>query len=86
MRASGAAIGATLHKRIDARRWQAFVRNAKRLREGDVITEAGQSAVTSLGDLNDRIDDARESGRRSLLLLVRRGGDPRFVALGLEED
>ena len=58
----------------------------KGLREGDVITEAGQSAVTSLGDLNDRIDDARESGRRSLLLLVRRGGDPRFVALGLEED
>ena len=32
-----ARIGATLHKRIDLRRWQAFVRNAKRLREGDVI-------------------------------------------------
>ncbi|MBB3032999.1 tRNA preQ1(34) S-adenosylmethionine ribosyltransferase-isomerase QueA [Alteriqipengyuania lutimaris] len=35
--ASGAAIGATLHKRIDARRWQAFVRNAKRLRAGERI-------------------------------------------------
>ena len=32
-----ANIGATLHKRIDLRRWQAFIRNAKRLREGDVI-------------------------------------------------
>ncbi|MBW8754544.1 MAG: tRNA preQ1(34) S-adenosylmethionine ribosyltransferase-isomerase QueA [Sphingomonadales bacterium] len=32
-----ARIGATLHKRIDLRRWQAFVRNAKRLREGDRI-------------------------------------------------
>ncbi len=32
-----ARIGATLHKRIDLRRWQAFVRNAKRLREGDII-------------------------------------------------
>jgi len=32
-----ARIGATLHKRIDLRRWQAFVRNAKRLREGDLI-------------------------------------------------
>lgn len=32
-----AKIGATLHKRIDLRRWQAFVRNAKRLREGDCI-------------------------------------------------
>lgn len=32
-----ARIGATLHKRIDLRRWQAFVRNGKRLREGDRI-------------------------------------------------
>ena len=32
-----ARIGATLHKRIDLRRWQAFVRNARRLREGDTI-------------------------------------------------
>ncbi len=32
-----ARIGATLHKRIDLRRWQAFVRNAKRLKEGDPI-------------------------------------------------
>ena len=32
-----AKIGATLHKRVDLRRWQAFVRNAKRLREGDRI-------------------------------------------------
>ncbi|MCJ2177567.1 tRNA preQ1(34) S-adenosylmethionine ribosyltransferase-isomerase QueA [Novosphingobium album (ex Hu et al. 2023)] len=33
-----ARIGATLHKRIDLRRWQAFVRNAKRLKPGDRIT------------------------------------------------
>ncbi len=33
-----ARIGATLHKRIDLRRWQAFVRNAKRLKQGDTIT------------------------------------------------
>ncbi len=32
-----AQIGATLHKRIDLRRWQAFIRNAKRLKAGDVI-------------------------------------------------
>jgi len=30
-----AKIGATLHKRIGLRRWQAFVRNAKRLRVGE---------------------------------------------------
>jgi S-adenosylmethionine:tRNA ribosyltransferase-isomerase len=32
-----ARIGATLHKRIDLRRWQAFIRNAKRLKAGDAI-------------------------------------------------
>jgi S-adenosylmethionine:tRNA ribosyltransferase-isomerase len=41
-----ARIGATLHKRIDLRRWQAFVRNGKRLREGDTIEfPAGVSAA-----------------------------------------
>ncbi len=32
-----ARIGATLHKRLDLRRWQAFIRNAKRLKPGDRI-------------------------------------------------
>lgn len=32
-----ATIGATLHKRIDLRRWQAFVRNGKRLRLDDIV-------------------------------------------------
>ena len=36
-RRGDARIGATLHKRIDLRRWQAFVRNGRRLREGDAI-------------------------------------------------
>lgn len=36
-----ARVGATLHKRLDLRRWQAFVRNGKRLRAGDRIEFAG---------------------------------------------
>jgi len=56
----------------------------KGLRAGDIITEAGQKKVESPTDLEDRIADAREGGRKSLLLLVRRGGDPRFVALSIE--
>lgn len=36
-RRGDARIGATLHKRMDLRRWQAFIRNAKRLREGDTV-------------------------------------------------
>jgi len=57
----------------------------KGLRAGDIITEAGQQKVTSIAELEARMDEAREAGRKSLLLLVRRGGDPRFVALSLEE-
>ncbi|WP_083848219.1 DegQ family serine endoprotease [Oceaniovalibus guishaninsula] len=56
----------------------------KGIRAGDVITEAGQQKIASVADLEGRIDEAREAGRKSILLLVRRGGDPRFVALPLE--
>ncbi|WP_425342900.1 Do family serine endopeptidase [Sagittula salina] len=57
----------------------------KGLRAGDVITEAGQSTVRTVAELQDRIDEAKSEGRKSILLLVRRAGDPRFVALGLDE-
>ncbi len=57
---------------------------AKNLRPGDIITEAGQQRVTRIADLEARIAEAREAGRRSLLLLVRRGGEPRFVALAVD--
>ena len=43
-RRGDARIGATLHKRLDLRRWQAFVRNAKRLRPGDEV-DFGQGVV-----------------------------------------
>ncbi len=56
----------------------------KGLRAGDVITEAGQQKVTTLADLSTRLEQAREAGRKSILLLVRRNGEPRFVALSLE--
>lgn len=57
----------------------------KGMRAGDVITEASQQKLRGLSDLEDRIDEAREAGRKSILLLVRRAGEPRFVALSLEE-
>jgi serine protease Do len=56
----------------------------KGLRTGDVITEAGQQRVATAADLEARIAEAREGGRKSLLLLIRRGADPRFVALSVE--
>lgn len=58
----------------------------KGLRAGDVITEAGQQKVRTIRDFKDRIAEAKDAGRKSILLLVRRGGDPRFVALPIDED
>lgn len=55
----------------------------KGLRAGDVITEAGQQKVASIAELEARVAEAEEAGRKSLLLLVRRAGEPRFVALNL---
>ena len=57
----------------------------KGVRAGDLITEASQQKLRSITDLESRISEAREAGRKSVLLLVRRAGDPRFVALSLEE-
>ena len=46
-----ARIGATLHKREGLRSWWAFVRNAKRLRDGDVVDfGAGVTAIAVTRD------------------------------------
>jgi serine protease Do len=57
----------------------------KGLRAGDVITEAGQQKITSIAEFETRVEEVKTAGRKSLLLLVRRAGDPRFVALGLSD-
>jgi len=57
----------------------------KGLRAGDVITEVSQNPVRVPKDVVDRIEAARDAGRRSILLLVRSGGSGRFVALTLAE-
>ncbi|MBN2759460.1 MAG: Do family serine endopeptidase [Rhodobacteraceae bacterium] len=58
---------------------------AKGILPGDLITEANQQPVSSVAELRERAEAARDAGRKSLLVLLRRGGDPRFVALSLEE-
>ena len=71
---SGAGIGATLHKREGPRRWRAFVRNAKRLREGDRI-EFGHDVVAIA---SDRADDGSVAldfaGDEPVELLLERAG------------
>jgi S-adenosylmethionine:tRNA ribosyltransferase-isomerase len=46
-----ARIGATLHKRVSLREWQAFLRNAKRVREGERIDFG--SGVTAIAGPRD---------------------------------
>ncbi len=57
----------------------------KGLRPGDLIVEAGQQKINGPEDLEARVKEAREAGRKSFLMLIRRQGDPRFVALSLDE-
>lgn len=56
----------------------------KGMQEGDVITDAGQKPVRSVNDFQAQIDATAEAGRQSLLVLVRRDGQPRFVVLNVE--
>ena len=82
-RRGDARIGATLHKRIDLRRWQAFVRNAKRLRIGETVDfGAGVEAVAE-----DRLADGSVilafSGDEPVELLLERAGTmplPPYIA------
>ena len=84
-----ARIGVTLHKRIDLRRWQAFVRNAKRVKPGDEIHfSAGVSAVAE-----DRLEDGSFilafAGDEPVEVLLERAGRmplPPYIASKRELD
>jgi S-adenosylmethionine:tRNA ribosyltransferase-isomerase len=65
-----AKIGATLHKRIDLRRWQAFVRNGKRLRASDQIEFPAE--VTAIAE------ERHQDGSWTLRF---EGGDPVEILL-----
>jgi len=51
---------------------------------GDVIVEVGQEPVDSPDDVTSRIDQARQAGRKNVLMLLSRQGELRFVPLPLE--
>jgi serine protease Do len=58
---------------------------AKGVRPGDLIMEAAQEEVKSPGEVSGKIEEAKKSGRKSILLLVERQGDLRFIALRLDQ-
>ncbi|WP_439546428.1 tRNA preQ1(34) S-adenosylmethionine ribosyltransferase-isomerase QueA [Sandarakinorhabdus sp.] len=55
-RKGDATIGVTLHKREAANRWWSFVKNARRLRDGDVI-DFGQGSVVLAGTVIEKTGD-----------------------------
>ena len=58
---------------------------SKGIMPGDLITEAGQQKIATVADFNDRVEEARDGGRKSILLLIRRQGQPQFMALLVDE-
>ncbi len=56
-RRGDARIGATLHKREGPRRWRAFVRNGRRLREGDQIVFENGGGDVAIAIASDRGTD-----------------------------
>ncbi|WP_232492287.1 tRNA preQ1(34) S-adenosylmethionine ribosyltransferase-isomerase QueA [Novosphingobium kaempferiae] len=78
-----ARIGATLHKRIDLRRWQAFVRNAKRLKAGDRITFPADVTAISEERLPDGSWTLAFEGNEPVEVLLERAGQmplPPYIA------
>jgi serine protease Do len=51
------------------------------LRKGDVITDVAQKPIGSVEEVEELVSSAKSEGRQSVLLLVRREGQPRFIVL-----
>ncbi|MBI1206577.1 MAG: Do family serine endopeptidase [Azospirillum sp.] len=58
----------------------------KGMHPGDVIVEVSQQAVGNPADIAAKIQKARDEGKRSVLMLVDRQGDLRFVALAIGDE
>lgn len=78
-----ARIGATLHKREGLRRWRAFIRNAKRLREGELV-DFGQGVTATARDRAEDGSFALEfAGDEPVEVLLERAGTmplPPYIA------
>ncbi|HZV19654.1 MAG TPA: tRNA preQ1(34) S-adenosylmethionine ribosyltransferase-isomerase QueA [Sphingobium sp.] len=78
-----ARIGVTLHKRLGPRDWQVFVRNARRVRPGDIITFAAEVAAQAGERDSDGGMALRFLGEEPVELLLERAGQmplPPYIA------
>ncbi|HVF37016.1 MAG TPA: tRNA preQ1(34) S-adenosylmethionine ribosyltransferase-isomerase QueA [Sphingomicrobium sp.] len=86
-----AKVGATLHKREDLRSWWAFVRNAKRVRDGDTIDFAAGVSARAVRRDGDGAILLQFHGDEPVELLLERAGQmplPPYIAArrGTDED
>jgi serine protease Do len=56
----------------------------KGVRAGDVVVEVAQDDVKTTDQILSKVDEAKKAGRKSVLLLVDRQGDLRFVAVKID--
>ena len=59
---------------------------ARGINEGDIIRRLNQTAISSVQQLIDGIKAAKDSGRKSVLMLVESDGQTRFVSISFDED
>ena len=57
----------------------------KGIRPGDIIVEVAQEEVGSPDEVVEKIDAVKDNKRKSVLLLLQRQGDLRFVAVRIDE-
>jgi len=82
-RRGNAAVGATLHKREGPRRWRAFVRNARRVREGDRIDFGADVFAVARDRAEDGSLALEFEGAEPVELLLERAGTvplPPYIA------
>jgi serine protease Do len=51
------------------------------IRPGDVIVEVAQTEIAQPSQVQEKVREQRTAGRRSVLIMVERGGEQRFVGL-----
>jgi serine protease Do len=56
----------------------------KAIQPGDMVVEVSQEEVNSPAEIVEKVQSAQKAGRKSVLLLVNRKGEMRFVALRIE--
>ena len=82
-RRGAARVGATLHKREGPRRWRAFIRNAKRLNEGDRIDFGPDASAIARDRAEDGSFALEFEGQEPVELLLDRVGTmplPPYIA------